>query len=778
MKTEFSDVLEFGGFITGWPAARLWPIMACLLVLAAYVAWLSYRYSVVSLGLPKRIVLVTLRTMVFASMLACLANPVRIEKSTVEPPKPPKKQSSGSIGRLAVVVDRSDSMTTPDNRNLTRLDSALAVWRRFEPAARPAYADVRFYSFAEDLKEAATLDEALARRGGTDKTCLYAALDELLKKTVEERPDAIVVLSDGIDNSGRSESGLIEAARSAGVAVHFIAGYNRERPEPFMRVRDFNAPDSVLRRTVFPVTVTFEAFSRDDRVVPFSLWSGGRRIDGGSLLLTTGANLVPWSCRVAADDMGQMDLTLRLEDGPTPRVAARTGVSVMGQRPVNVVIYQGAVDWGLRYLTDALQTDPGFELVTVVNPALGVSLPATPDATKMTGTLASDVSDLSSGDCIFLVRPHVRQLSLRQQQALVNFVRQGGCVIFTQPDATSTPQFRGTPLGDLLPVVFDEPVGPPPATEVKATTLFQFASKKREGKHEDGPSVLTPFLLTEKGRASPIFAAAGSGGPSFLEPKFAEYARVSRLRPGAELFAIHPTERDPSNGQPYILLATQTFGFGRTAILTTDGLWRWKLSEPSEKRVVETFWQQLVLALGKRSVTEHIRFLDQPAQVRLGGVASVRLTGVDATRKPVITAVAPDGRRGAIEPKPTGDPKTPWMISWKPDIAGAWEFRASVEGDLPASWFTEVTTASVGERARTPTAVNSMRSIAAATGGLLLVDQLPLAWRTEQKTERKITLKPIVTEKKHLRWNNWLMLSVAFGTYALELVLRRVWKLL
>lgn len=778
MKTEFLESVEFGGFLAGWPAEQVWPIMGAALALVVFLAWLSYRYAVVRLSLPKRIFLVSLRTVMLAALLICLANPVRIEKSTAEPPPPPKRKASGPVGRLAVVVDRSDSMTTPDNRNLTRLDGALATWRRFEPAARPAYSEVNYYSFAADLKPATSLDEALARQGETGKTCLYSALEELLKKPAEERPNAVVVLTDGVDNSGQSDAGLIDAARSTGVAVHFVAGSNRERPEPFLRVRELNAPGSVLRRSVFLVTVAFEAFSRDDRVVPFSLWAGGRRVDGGSLTLTTGSNLVPWSCRVSASDIGQMDLTLRFEEGPTPRVAARAGVLVMGQRPVSVVVYQGALDWGLRYLTDALQTDPGFELLTIVNPALGVSLASNPGATRVTGTLASDVSDLASGDCIFLVRPHVRQLSTQQQQALVNFVRQGGCVIFTQPDTASAAQFKGTPLGDLLPVVFDDVVGAAPSTEETSSALFQFASRKHEGKNDAGPPTLTAFSLTEKGRASTIFASAGSGGQSFLEPKFAEYARVSRLRPGAELLAIHPTERDPRTGQPYVLLATQTFGFGRTAILTTDGLWRWKLSEPSEKRVVETFWQQLVLSLGRRVVTEHIRFVDQPAQVRLGEAVSVRLAGVDAAHKPIITAVAPDGRGGVIEPKPTGDPKTPWVIRWNPNMAGPWEFRAAVEGDLPASWFTEVATTAVGERARVPTAIDSMRTLAAATGGLVLADQLPLAWRTEQKTEQKIALKPIVTERKNLRWNNWLMLSIAFGAYALELVLRRVWKML
>lgn len=781
MTMDYSEAWESGGLLAGWPTEQVWPVMAAVLALVAFLVWLSYRYAVVRLSLPKRVVLLTLRSLTISALLLCLTNPVRIEKTTAEPPRPLQGKASGPVGRLAIVVDRSDSMTIPDNRGLTRLDGALAAWRRFEPAARPVYAEINYYSFAADLQPAASLEEALARKGDTARTRLHTALEQLVKKPDGERPNAIVVLTDGVDNSGQSDVDFIDAARTNGVVVHFIAGANRERSEPFLRVRDLSAPSTVLRRSVFLVTATFEAFSRDDRVVPFSLWSGGRRIGGDMLTLTTGSNLVPWSCRVSSDEVGQMDLSLRLEEGPTPRVAARTSITVIGLKTVSVILYQGALDWGLRYLTEALQTDPSFELLTVVNPALGVSLASSSGSTRVTGTLASDVSSLAGADCIFLVRPHMRQITKQQQQALVSFVRQGGCAIFMQPDAASAAQFKGTPLADLLPVVFDDLEGENPRPDSRSgstvsTTMFR--QKSNQGNDDGLPPKLIPFSLTEAGRASAIFATDGQGNQLFLEPKFSEYFPVARLRSGAEVLAVHPTSRDPSTGCRHILLATQTFGQGRTAILATDGLWRWKLSEPSGKRVVETFWQQLILTLGRRTVTEHLRFVDQPAQVKLGERVTVRLGGVDALNKPVITALAPDGRSGAIEPKQTGEPKASWAIKWNPDIAGQWEFKAEVEGDSPASWFTEVVNTAVGESARVPTAIDSLRTLAAATGGLLLVDQLPLAWRMERKTEQKIALKPIVTEQRHLRWNNWLVLGIAFGAYALELILRRLWKML
>jgi hypothetical protein len=441
-----------------------------------------------------------------------------------------------------------------------------------------------------------------------------------------------------------------------------------------------------------------------------------------------------------------------------------------------VLVFQGALDWGFRYFTDALRTDSSFELLSVVTPSPGIALvrSAQPGGktVPVAGSLADDASKLRTIDCIVLARVYPQQINDAQQQALVDFARAGGSVLFTDPDPETVAQFNGSQLAQLLPVVFEvaELAGTPPAQRGRA------ASRPRG--ESGAPVPLTPFALTEAGRASPIFAQAAAGGQPYLTPRFAEYAPASQIRAGAEVLAVHPTARDRTTGQPHILLATQTFGRGHTAILTTDGLWRWKLREPSDSRVVETFWQQLLLAIGRRGEQEHIHFVNMPAQVKVGEVVTLRLAGVDVGALPAVVARLPDGRGAKIAPSPTGDPAAPWRITWEPSQAGSWEFVAGVEGDLRTYFFTTAVEEPTGELARTPTAVEALRTLAASTGGLLLTDKPPFAWRTDTRSEQQTKIVPIVTETRHLRWNNWAVLWVAFGAFALEMILRRFWKLL
>jgi hypothetical protein len=244
------------------------------------------------------------------------------------------------------------------------------------------------------------------------------------------------------------------------------------------------------------------------------------------------------------------------------------------------------------------------------------------------------------------------------------------------------------------------------------------------------------------------------------------------------VLAVHPTARDPRTGQPHVLLATQAFGRGHTAILTTDGLWRWKMSEPSESRVVETFWQQLLLAIGRRTEPEHLHFVNAPAQVKVDEAVTLRLGGLYANQEPAVVAKMPDGRGLKFAPVATGDPASPWRINWKPSQAGSWEFVAGVEGDLRTYFFTTAAAEPTGELAHTAPAMDALRTLAAATGGLLLTDKPPLTWRTDSRSAQEKKMNPIVVETRRKRWNTWTVLGVAFGAFALEMILRRVWKML
>jgi hypothetical protein len=102
---------QFGGWLRDWPVPMATALLAALAVAGIiYVAWF-YRRAVGELTPRARRWLVGMRAAVVLLLLLCLANPERVEK--IEPPKKPSRT-------LAVLVDRSASMSAPDHRGGTR----------------------------------------------------------------------------------------------------------------------------------------------------------------------------------------------------------------------------------------------------------------------------------------------------------------------------------------------------------------------------------------------------------------------------------------------------------------------------------------------------------------------------------------------------------------------------------------------------------------------------------------------------------------------------------
>lgn len=764
MQLTVVEIWEFGGPLTGAPPETVWTLLAIALVFTALFAWVSYRTAVIRLGAISSLALTALRTAAIAVLLLCLANPVRIERTTHEPPPPPAPAAPPPI---AILVDRSASMTTPDERGRTRLAGALATWSRFEQAAGKAFAPLRYYNFTSELLPAENLEAALPATAKTDQTAVYRAIEAALEKSPADRPGAIVVLTDGVDTTSDTPTRVREAAVTAGVPLYFVPGTNGTvRPDPFIRVREWWGPGIAAHNTRFNLEVSFEAYSRGARNVPFTLWVGNRRLERGTLALTPGFNLVPRSFSTLAVEAGQMDFSLRLGDGADAPVVARSSTRVVEKRATRVLLYQGALDWGFRYLREALRTDPNFEIAALLSADSQLSLVRSPTGVPQAlGRLPEDSKVLEPFDCIVLAYTAPDRLSRPQQQALVEFVRRGGSLLYMSPPLNSGDQFRRSPLQEVLPLEIDDSPTASPAPAARG---------RRVALTDQGGAALSPFKLTETGQASAIFAQSGQQEP--LLPQFSEFLPASRAKLGADVLAVHPSARDPKTGQPTILLATQTFGRGRTAFLTTDALWRWKMNERADARTVETFWQQLLLALRVEKSVDTLRFAPAPTRVGVDETILLRLGGSKSAEAPTVAAVSPEGQRMSLRTKPTPGEEMPWAVEWTPRAPGLWEIAAGAPDSFPASIFLSVTTEPTGEMARLPPALDVMRTLSADTGGAVLDRQIPASWQTAPT--RTQAMEPLTAERRTLLWNRWEAIGAMLGLFGLELLLRRFLKLL
>ena len=753
MNSDFE--WQFGGWLRQLPVGVAWGILGLVTLVGLVAIVLLYRRTLRKLPQGSRVALTVLRVALLLVLCVVLANPSRVSR----PPDDANKNGR----HLAVIVDRSGSMYTVDNRNETRLQNAVKLWKTHTGEAVLAFDAVDHYRFATKLEKVASLDEAIQGGGPGTETRLWRAL----RAAMADSPAGIVTLTDGLDTSGHDANQVITEAQARGIPLYFVPGMNRSRPGNLLAIRDVKTPSTVLRLSKFNASAILEISSPRDRDVPVALWSGSKMLAQATLHARPGWNVLPWTPEVSSGEPGALPLEFRLGEGAEQETAASV-TQVVEHTSVEILYYQGALQWGYRFLRGALESDQSFKLTSILNPALGVRITASAGTTLE--DLPDNAGDLKRFQIVILAHVLADQLSAKQQQALVDYAKGGGGVLFIAPDSEATNRFAGTPLEEMLPIVFERSDESPEQREAEAFQAKMqqaFESSGQDAALADGAGggtgpQLVPFQVPQGSES--IFKA------NMPVPMFSNYARVASAKPAAEILAVHPTERTADNA-PRILLARQQFGAGFTAAMATDLLWRWKMSLPSDSRAPETFWQQLMLSLVP-GVTggEGMRIVKQSSTAAVNRGTSLIVTGAPAADPPVIVAIPPAGQTLTLTPVASPDG---WQASFTPNVQGRWELMATDSKGNRASMSLPVQSDVVtAENSNAPPDVEGLRHIADATGGAVIGSDpvfQPQDTTPAAGTEAKI-IQPM--------WNQSWLLALLLGLYVVELITRRVMRLL
>ena len=741
---------QFGGWLRDWPAAAVMVLFVAAATAGfSSVVW-SYWHARNDLAQLSRRWLAGLRMVVLLLVLMCLANPVRVEKTPL-----PKNPTHG----LAVLVDRSASMCEPDYRGQTRLAAAVRRWRQVEPQAKQSFTPISYWRFANELQPADSLDDAVSAGAPGAETHLYAALRQALAQS----PAAVVCLTDGLDTSADDSAKFATEAAEHGVPIFFVPGENRLLGGASLNLREAKAPASVLRKTQFTATALIECTVAQDRDLPVELWINGTKSTSAKLPVRAGRNELSWPVAVDSGEPGELSLEFHAGDQ-----SASCVTEVLESRTLNVLYYQGALQWGYRFLRGALESDPSFRLTAILNPSLHVQLTASSANSSALSDLPEDAAELRRFQVIILAHVFASQLTPPQQQALVDYVRGGGSLLFISPDTGATEQFSGTALEQMLPVIFATPNGADDAA-LRQMQLQLSASATPEGNDlfagGDQSVSLKPFALppgTQHTAASDLFAAAGGD----LLPKFCANARVRAVKPGAETLAV--SGQNPAD----VLLARQQFGHGLAAALTTDLLWRWKMSLPSGSHAVERFWQQLLLSLAPEGA-EGLRLTRLTPSPAVNAPATFSISKASLADSLKLECVSPKGaHRQLTATEVAVADGSELQASFTPTTTGRWTVVATDASGRAAGVTFPVTEKSTSaELSNVPADLVGMRQLAESTGGAL-VDET-----TAFELSAEAPAKPLEKLPAPL-WNSGVLLLVLLGFYAAELILRRRCKLL
>jgi uncharacterized membrane protein len=507
--------------------------------------------------------------------------------------------SKGSLvgPRVVVLADASRSIDLPgdDGTRRAALDRALG-----ELDKRAGEVRLSLYSFGQG--PAAPISEAAARAPGATplpgaatpppvfrvKPVLGSDLGTALESiahAADERPAAIVVLSDGrLDRPG--ETATADAVRGAlgqlSVPVHTVG--LAERAPADASVRKILAAGAAVAHQPFSLRIEVgcdggltcgdipvTARELRDEGPPVKLAEGTAHVTGGKGTIELSVTIERAGTRI-------LEVAIQPPEGDTiPENNRRLFTIDVTRDRVRVLHVAGRPTYDVRALRMWLKSDASVDVVAFFILRTHESqVQATADDLALIPFPVDELftDQLPTFDAVVLQDFNAKPYGLdKHLRDLAEYVRNGGGLIMVGgPGSFVGGHYAGTPLASVLPVELDS------ARDSSPADLAWFSPK-----------------ITESGRAAPVLAPLRSIIGDEL-PDMPGANVVGDARPGATVLMTHPTRRTPK-GNPMPLLALGEAGSGRTMALAIDGSHRLLFSDFAAKdagRAHGAFWDAML----------------------------------------------------------------------------------------------------------------------------------------------------------------------------------------
>jgi len=616
-----SAVFEKGTFVflASWPA---WVLIAAILAVAAALAWHVLRNRGRLEG--RRPVALWLLESGMASLILLLLWQPALSVATLRPQQ----------NVIALLVDDSRSMAAREGDS-TRLEQARALLDGGLQAALEQKFQVRLYRFGQGIARIRSTSELSGAAGASR---VGDSLREVVAESATLPLGAVVVLSDGADNSGGIDLETISEIRRQRVPVHTV-GFGRHQPARDLEIRDVALPARALADSRLSARVSFRqhGFARGkarlvardgDKVVASQEVTlapdGVAQI--ASLVIPAGAAPGARSFRVAVEP---------LEGEENRENNTLTRLVNVGQARRRILYIEGEPRWEFKFIRRAIEDDRSLELVSMLRTTPNkiyrqkVSSPK-----ELEDGFPAKAEELFGYQGLIIGNVEAGYFNAAQQELIREFAnRRGGGILFLAGRAAlSDGAWARSALAELLPVAL-------------ADTAGTF--------HRDPATA----ELTALGRESVICRLEERGdknaGRWKKMPQLADYQRVGDAKPGAVVLM----QVNAGSGRPAPLLVTQNYGRGRTALFATGGSWHWQMLQPHTDLSHEIFWRQLLRYLAGDTPGQVVASTPRPV-LNDDGRARLRVDARDKAYCPVSNArveariAGPEGASDTIELSP------------------------------------------------------------------------------------------------------------------------------
>jgi uncharacterized membrane protein len=738
--------------LTPWP---LWLLALGIVVAAVLLYWHVRRNHGMLTG-ARPVAIWLLETSLIALILFLLWHPA-LSVATLRPQQ----------NVVAVLIDDSHSMTINDSGG-TRLARAQAVLNDGLLKSLGQKFQVRMYKFGAEPER---IQKTEGMTGSAPATRIGDTLERVIAESSSLPLGAMILMSDGADNSGGIDLQTIAAIRRQNIPVHTV-GFGREHPARDVEIIDAVLPARALPQSRLTANVALENYGlsgsktklvvRDGTKVLASQevsLKGDGVVQTESVVFNVGA-AGPKTLEIAAEPVAGEENAL---NNKVTRL-----VNVEARKP-RILYMDGEPQWEYKFVRRAMDDNPDIVLFGMVRttqnklsrqpcPAPDCPPGFPKDPQELADGFPSKAADLFKFQGLMIDNVEASYFTPTQQQLIHDFVdRRGGGLLFMGGRASlSDGGYQNVQvMSDLIPVKLPSAKG----------TFHQMD--------------FAPVELTGPGRENILMRLDENPERNVQRwkemPKVYNWQEVGEPKPGATtLLTVNP-----SSHSPLPLLVTENYGRGRTAVIATSGTWRWKMWLDHNDKTHATFWQQMFRYLvtdtpGQVTATTPKSVLADESHVQ------VRVEVRDKEYKPLNSAkvqarfLGPDGASATVELTPVPAEEGVYGGEWTAEKPGSYvaEILAGQEQEeVGRDVLTFRREDGVAENFHTSQNKELLQKLSEQTGGRYFTpDEASKLAGEISYSEAGITSR----ETRDL-WDMPIIFLLAVGIRAAEWVLRRRW---
>ena len=722
------------------PVIPIWLIIVCGLAFF----WLSWKtYVACAIGKKERAFLWTLRVAAFCIVAFLLTMPsLRHEKREVEKPV------------LAVMLDVSASME----------DRVVGVKETRAEKAREVLASSWFSDLKDDYRVmpfgvGKELEEGVALDGTVHftapQTRLLPALKQLRQRLRGENVGGILLLSDGLDQSGMS---LEEMPFTAPILAV-------ELEEPLAERTEAVSVDYALSQVAYPkrvtkgwkISMTAHVERRGAGVTasfPVLLTQNGQEIKRETVTFEAEDKFAKAQFEIEATETGSFLYIMKIEP-PGDREAANNEKEILidvTDEQNRILYLEGPPRHDFTYLKRALSADKDLSMSAFIRGADGlfVSFDERRDAAVKPDLTNDNLRQFN----VLILGDLPGELFKKEDIAAVkSFVEKGGgLLLFGGKHAYGKDGYLAKELlGDLSPAESLE------------------GAKMREGNRYR-------VDFTPAGRALPAFAG-------ILEE--ASFPALLSVWAPVKTGEFSTSVMETSDGNPVLL--TRRYGQGKVAMLLSNTLWKWQLggADGSGKGLYGRFITQLVHMLnpegGETGQDDALRIVMASGEADLRETVAVGVVGLNAKGGADCLVKTPSEKtltypmREAKLDKQVGlrQQQDGWLCEFVPEEAGTYQITVKSRDGTQQAEAMLLVRRPEHELTGAPLNRELLNELCARSKGAFV----PPSKLSDMNKKLKNEPRVLETVAEYPIWNRWHWLIPLLLLYCLEWYFRRRWDL-